>query len=302
MKGPWYTIEEALDILQLRYSELLHHLENQDILACLYTKKRHLMAVTPMAKQAPEGLATLHYHGHLTFSSRLILQLLDEDEYKLSPYCTLLEENKISNWKTKYPYNETVPNGSVSAWYPVMQDKEDQEKYYVPFKEEKNHAFSTMAKTFGNASSDAAKESWPKEGKELYQELSSIPKIYSATNNEKWNKRDIRIARSEIKRFQSPTQEALAIDASTKGDGQRSSLLHNLVLRIMQSVPDIAPVGIWKAITTDFHDLDIPLYDSGNIIKAIDAKELTWESDYGHIQTFKKKSLASLVSRLKKSL
>jgi hypothetical protein len=310
MKGPWYTVEEAQEILALRYSELRYHLDNGDIFACVYTKTRHLMAVIPMAKQAPEGLATLHYNGHLTFSNKFILKLLDEGEFKLLPYCTLLEENKITNWSSEYPYEVPAPNSSVSAWYRDIQEDNEQEqyfvprkqerkKYYIPFKEESDHAFSMLAKSFGRASSDAAKEGWSEDWKKLYQDLSEAPKVYSAGENEKWNKQDIRIAKSEIERFQSPTQIAEVIDSTEKQEGERIHLHHHLVLRIMRKKPGIAAREIWKVLQHDFHDAEIPLYDSDNIIRAIDAKEFIWESASGNVKPFLKTALPSLVSRLK---
>ena len=300
MKGPWYTIEEAQEVLALRYSELRYHLDSEDILACIYTKKRHLMAVIPMKDQAPEGLATLYYSGHLTFSNKFFLKLLDEGECKLLPYCTLLEENKISDWMTKYPYKATVPNNSVSAWYPITQHEKEPKKSYIPFREERDDILTVFVKTFGKDSNFAAKESWPEGGKEFTRGLSAAPKVYSAGENEKWNKQDIRIAKSEIERFQSPVQIPKAINGIEKKDGERTHLHHHLVLHIMRKNPGITSREIWKALQHDFHNAEIPVYDSDNIVRAIDAKEFIWESASGNVKPFLKTALPSLVSRLKK--
>lgn len=300
MKGPWYTIEEAQEILALRYSELRYHLGNEDILACIYTNKRHLMAVTPVKGQVPEGLATLHYNGHLTFSSQLIVKLLDEDECRLLPYCTLLEKEKITNWETEYPYSETPPNRSVSAWHPMAQHEEEPRKWYIPFREERSDYLTAFANTFGKDSDFSAKGNLSEAGKEFTRGLSEAPKVYSAGENEKWNKQDIRIAKSEIERFQSPVQIPKAINGIEKKDGERTHLHHHLVLHIMRKNPGITSREIWKALQHDFHNAEIPVYDSDNIVRAIDAKEFIWESASGNVKPFLKTALPSLVSRLKK--
>ena len=302
MNGPWYNIEDALDILQLRYSELIYAVEQNQIRCCIYTKPRKLMAVTLNAEKKMVGHASFFYSGHLTFSNKLFLRLLDEGEETYSPYCSLLENNKVSDWSGEYPYSQAFPNEAVAGWESLGRDTFVPNLYYFPYREEGNSVVRGIAEMVGKASG-ATKEFWSEEGEELYQGVIGLDKVFSWASNAKWNKDDIRIARTEIDDFLAPPKEALevSVEEVLPKNGERTSQLHALVKRTLVKNPGIKATAVWQLLRDDC-DSDKPIYDIDGILTSVSANTLDWASAYDHEQEFKRKSLPSLISRLKSKL
>jgi len=207
-----------------------------------------------------------------------------------------LDTDGISNVGYSNPFEGEMPNTVVTDWIAGNRDETEDDTYiFVAMPNETRSVASAVRLAAELFTKDSAVSS-----EEGLKRISNIPYDYNWRHNGKWVASDMRIASSEIDRFQSPSEEP-TVEKTLNSQQQRTNLLHELFLRVMREHPGIKARELWQLIKDNEESIP-PRYDEDSIINSINAFELVWKSNFGNEQYFSKKSLSSRMSELKKRL
>lgn len=120
MKGPWFTLEEAAQKLEVTVSELSYKIEKGKISAAAFVTDYPLLAVSISNKTQWLGRATCKYRGHIQLTTALSIALLDgkpaqQGERPLS----ICDPAGIDDWSSEYPFQKDTPIGPLCGWKPL---------------------------------------------------------------------------------------------------------------------------------------------------------------------------------------
>jgi hypothetical protein len=324
MQGPWYTFEEAQELLSFNRSELLHEIDNGSIRPVVTTKQRLFLVFKRDEDQHWLGLGVCRYRGCLTLHPNTILSLLEQGEvYLRNGSGRFLELQKVTEWQSSYPFKQPPPFGVLKKWEGRFREDVDLSKYAVtPLPEERRSneaALYKMMDSFSSALgsiSDIGAKNAPKRTlaeepymRELAAKAEARPVILDFKTNSLFKKEDLRIAVSEIERFKTAivsdreiALELQPVAQATSGlEGKRTNQLHQLFLRALEANPSAKTKQLWSVIQEDWES-DSPLYDSERIITNMDEFCVEWRSDYYNDQAFKRSSFGPVLSKLKKQV
>ncbi|MEH6470332.1 MAG: hypothetical protein V7752_03705 [Halopseudomonas sp.] len=294
MRGPWYTLKDAEDILSFKRAELLYHIDIGAIQAVVHTNSRAFLIYKNDDKQRRKGIATCMYRGCLLIHSNNVAHLLEGNEITLGKQGSrILEPNNVLKWNSTYPFSQAPSFCNMHGWEPESWHDINIAKFgATPLPKEGPTILGAIASLM------AAKDSIsPNSHLALDYESNSL-----------FKPEDIRIPASEIELFSAPkTPELKAlkrnkeIDSAPKLNGKRTNQLHELMFRALLANPSSGTKELWFLIKNDWES-DSPQYDQEQIITAMDATCIDWRSRNYVEQAMKRTSFGPVLSKLKKQL
>lgn len=322
MQGPWYTFEEAQELLSFNRSELLHEIDAGSIRPVVTTKQRSFLVFKRDENQHWLGLGACRYRGCLTLHADTIANILENGEVNLRTGSgRFLEPHKVTNWSADYPFKQQPPFETIKKWYGGGVDKIDLGRCAVtPLPEEKESSEVTVSKLMNNLGrlmetiASPQTQSAPKQAEDPYlsdlaAKAEARPAMLDFKTNSLFKKEDLRIAASEIERFKTAVVPALEEEeesqpvkqTTSRLEGKRTSLLYELFFRAIEANPSATAKQLWCIIQDDWES-DSPLYDIESIITNMDESCVEWRSDHYNDQALKRSSFAPVLSKLKKQL
>lgn len=315
MQGPWYTFDEAQELLSLNRSELLYEIDSGAVRPVVTTKQRPFLVFKRDKDRRWIGLGTCDYRGSLEFHPDSITNLIENGEIKLGKgSARLLEPKKAKNWSGNYPFKQQPPFDLLAEWRGDESEGVDLSKVIVtplPLEGESSTAFiGGLAKS---AMQFVAKDdpilSNSKEMTQITKAMEQYPYAWSFDVNSKFLAEDLRIAASEIERFKTSKvldQEEEQEPQSGKPlisrlEGKRTNQLHELFCRALEANPSVTAKQLWSIIQDDWES-DTPLYDSESIITNMDESCVEWRSDHYNDQALKRSCFGPVLSKLKKKM
>lgn len=306
--GPYYSLEEAQEILSIRHGDLAHAVRTEHIAPVVYTKARPMLIFSHRNKRN-YGHATCLYRGHMSLSSDSIVTLLDGEPINLNKgYGTLLDAEGVRDYRTGYPFKQPTPRDWLYDWSAIEQDTLSLEaaratllpKEYKPTSDIIQDFIDTFDEHLNGKDASGPGET-TKDGRDSL--------ALDFWSNSSFNPQDLRIPASEIKRYKqdlatSSVKPSSHDDANTNKTivpGSRTNQLHTLITRILTANPDITAKAAWRVVLED-SDRDEPLFDTDNILQIVDQEGIAWRSRDGNEQTIKWASFQSLLSKLKHQL
>jgi len=304
LRSPWYTLPEAQEILELKDSEITYAIQEKTLLAHLKTAPRKMMAVTRTESGKLIGHATFSYNGHLTTHSNHVVKLIEEEQLKKSFFFNLSEKENVDLWNTGYPYKSELPNGALLDWQPMSHEEFlSTPKHSIPMPKE----FIPLTKGLAEAVEkmmDAHGTKLPAETHEYYSKAKSQPLSFDFKDQSKLIVTDIRVSRTEIERFRTPSLSPTGLKPSpplASFEPESSHQLKGLITKILREYPTIKTLDIWKIIETDSKNED-PIFDQDNILGCVDADCIEWTSRHGKGQSMKWSTFQAQVSRIRGAL
>lgn len=324
MDGPWYTLEEAQEILSFNRSELLHEIDSGSIRPVVTTKQRLFLVFKRGEEQNWLGLGVCRYRGCLTLHPNTIMNLLEEGEIYLNNGSgRFLELQKVTEWKSAYPFKQPVPFGVLKKWCGLYMEDVDLSKCAVtPLPEERVSSEAALSKVMNSFSSalgsisstdvkNGGKRTLAEEPymRELATKAAARPAVLDFKTNSLFKEEDLRIAASEIERFKTAivsgrevALELQPVAQATSGlEGKRTNQLHQLFLRALEANPSAKNKQLWFIIQGDWES-DSPLYDCEGIITNMDEFCIEWRSHHYNDQVLKRSSFGPVLSKLKKKI
>ena len=313
MHGPWYTLKDAEEILSLRRSELLHHIDTGNIRPVVTTKQRSFLVFKRDGNKRWLGLGTCNYRGCLALHPDSITNLLENKDFKLGTGSgQFIEPEKVQNWSANYPFKQQPPFSVLTAWHGSKEEAVDLSRCAVtplPLEGQSTTALigglAKSAMQFMTKGDQVLSES--KEMLKINEAIRLYPYEWSFDANSTFSSEDIRIAASEIEKFITPKsniQEGLPQVTTCQlkhPPGKRSNQLHELMLRALIAHPSAKTKQIWSLIQNDSVS-DEPQYDLEHIISNMDAAGIDWQSRNGKALTMKWASFEERISKLRKQL
>jgi hypothetical protein len=303
MEGPWYTLTEIAEKLDIKASELHHLISNKKITPVVYTKPREFLLFIPK-DTGWTGFAVCQYRGHLSLHYNHLMSLLDGDPVTIGRgYGSLIEGNGVQYWRSQYPFKKPLPHKPLTEWKEVEQDSISIQRFSAtPSPSERVPRNIQIKKGAALIQATIINSQRIKNGEVPHPtpafDLGGDDDLVLYFEGEPFQPDDLRIAASELERLR-PTEDKRLNNYKT--EGQRTNLLHELILRIMLNNPEIKARAVWKIMEED-NEMLPPIYDADNIIDSINASELSWRSVYDNVQFLKKTSLSPLISKLKKRI
>ncbi|MEH6651455.1 MAG: hypothetical protein V7707_15620 [Motiliproteus sp.] len=317
MQGPWYTLEDAEELLSFRRAELLHHIDTGDLRPVVTTKQRSLLVFRRDKNRRWIGLGTCSYRGCLALHPDSIINLIENGEIKLGKgSARLLESHRVQDWSSHYPFKQLPPFDVLEEWRGCEMEAVELRKLAVtplPLEGQSSTAFigdlTKSAMLFMAKDEQAVTES--KEMAQIDEVVKLYPYAWSFDANSKFSSEDLRIAASEIERFKSASTAESTLDSieadPTKKDpaplveGKRANQLHQLFIRAIVDNPDSKTRILWKLIQQDWES-DEPQYDLDNIITNMDGSGIEWRSNHYNERSFMSSSFGPVLSKLKKQM
>ena len=315
MQGPWYTFEEAQELLSFNRSELLYEIDVGAVRPVVSTKQRPFLVFRRDKDRGWIGLGTCDYRGSLELHSDSITNLIENGEIKLGKApARLLEPQKAKNWSRRYPFKQQPPFDVLAEWRGDESEGVDLSKILVtplPLEGESSTAFiGGLAKSAMQfMAKDDETLSSSKEMAQINKVMELYPYTWSFDTNSKFLSEDLRIAASEIERFKTAIipdpkeeQESPPVKQTTSRlEGKRTSQLYELFCRALEANPSVTAKQLWSIIQDDWES-DSPLYDIESIITNMDESCIEWRSDHYNDQALKRSSFAPVLSKLKKQI
>ena len=116
LKGPWYSLEEAKQKLEITGTELNYLISEQEITPVVFTKSRKFLLFRP-TDDGWAGLAACQYRGHMSLHKNSLSRLLEGDDITLAKgWGQLLEEKGVTQWWSEYPFRQTLPHSPLVEW------------------------------------------------------------------------------------------------------------------------------------------------------------------------------------------
>lgn len=318
MQGPWYTFEEAQELLSFNRSELLHEIDTGSIRPVVTTKQRSFLVFMRDVNKYWLGLGVCRYRGCLTLHPNTITTLLEHGEVNLNAGSgSFLEPHKVSNWNANYPFKQQPPFEVIKDWYGREVEDVDLRRCAVtPLPEERASnevTLSNLMNGFSNLMETIASQP-PKQAEDPYlsdlaAKAEARPAMLDFKTNSLFKKEDLRIAASEIERFRAAIvpdlqeeQESPPVKQTTSRlEGKRTSQLYELFCRALEANPSVTAKQLWSIIQDDWES-DTPLYDSESIITNMDESCVEWRSDHYNDQALKRSCFGPVLSKLKKKM
>lgn len=298
MDGPWYTLETTKEKLGLNQEELFYHIAKFNIYPVVFTKERPFLLFEKGRRRSWSGVGTCLYRGHILLLGDQITRLLDEGELRIEQGMTRLQEpDGAKNVSSDYPFQSSLPLGSIHEWQESYDTLEVECFYATPMPIEQRPAIDELSDIlFGKGSS--------KEG-----EQPQIRKILNFHTNSLVKIEDIRFASSEIERLLSTLSPAKKNEEKSETNtntpprlkGKRISQLHQLIFSALVDNTSASAKELWDLIQQD-SDSDTPIYDQENIISIMDAACIEWCSRNGVEQSMKWASFETLIPKIRKQL
>lgn len=292
MKGPWYTLKDAQQKLELTQTDLLYAIEQQKLTPILFSPTRQFLALSVVSASQRTGCAHFSYQGPLLSTMPGVLQRIAKSQPAppIAAY-QLLDTEGLSAISYSYPFKAALPSQILTSWESGSIDSLKNGDYviigrpseYQSAKAIKQLALSSIASAMTDTASDSA---------ESLKKLSQIPYTYDWSENGQWSIQDLRIPASEIQRYKTPKQ------LSTK---RRYHQLHQLIDRIDKALPGMNNHEIWQIIKHEC-EADNKIYDTDKILRKVTRDTIIWYSAYDFEQTMKFKTFQNYCSKKKKQI
>lgn len=317
LAGPWYTLAEAQQKLDMVESELRFAIEENLLQAVCYTSARDFLLFTN-AVDGWQGHCICRYRGHLVLHLTRIAQLLDGEAIILGTgSARLIEPSGIDYVREEYPFKRELPHPPLAEWvrYSLVNLPINQLSATVMPSESQDTI--EMIGEFLTAFNRVMNEPPKKEENRLHEQASGIAsKALNAPMHLHFNKSEfkpdcLRIPKSELDWYRRQSEgddgisalpkPTLHIDSSSSITGSmRENQLHVLIARIVQEKPDITAKAAWRLIAADC-DSDEPLYDKEHILRIVDDNCIEWVSRNGNVQYQRWRSFMATLSKIKKA-
>lgn len=304
MQGPWYTLEDTVDKLNISLSELHHLVSQGEIQPVVCTKSRRFLLYRAIGENWT-GFATCDYRGHILFPQAITFGLMDGDTVELQGRGgQLLEESGVQSWRPAIPFENPLPHGPLTDWQATKWGEVPITRFTAtPLPSERETTASTIQQTVNTLMAANPKLYSPHLERSPLYRPSAEPDIRLVFDNATFTPDDLRVPASEIEAYQQRQRQALhRVPAGSGGSklDTRENQLHTLVDRILEQYPDISAKAAWKIIQ-DEPDLDAPVFDQDEILERVDAECIEWRSRNGTRQALKWASFRPLLSNRKKA-
>ena len=319
MEGPWYTIKESLQKLEIVHSDFLHLVSTGKIRPVAHTKTRKFL-MFHRTDGNWIGHAICEYRGHISLHKDCINDLLDGEKITLGKgNGVLLEEHGIINWNTTYPFKKPLPHPPLTQWVGIEKHSRSiSHLAATPIPNERISFVTGLTKAIDSITShieetkkvtdtirvadDLEKVIWPTSSLNLNDE--SDQQLFFS-NNSTFEPDCLRIPHSEIEHYRktllpTPHQNLTKFTFDGSSDG-RENQLHTLIARIIDVHPNITAKAAWRILEAESSS-DNPLFDSEGILQIVDANCIEWRSRHGKEQSLQLSSLPPLISTIKKRL
>lgn len=303
--GPYYSIEEAHEILSMRPSELGHAIRTQAITPVVYTKNRRML-IFSHRNWLNWGHASCMYKGHLKLPASHIAMLFDGDPIRLNEdYCTLLDPEGLQNYSTSYPFKRLTPRDWLHDWHPIELDRLALDAARATPLPDEGRSIIDLVSHFTKLTKKTGKDGTPLDTQALLKEdLNRL--VFNFKANSIFEPQDLRIPASEIKKYRqqlagtsaNPLIENIPKSNETTASKSRTNQLHTLIKNILKAHPKVTAKVAWKLISDDAKN-DEPLFDTEGILQLVDHQCIEWKSRHGKTQVMTWASFEPLLSKLK---
>lgn len=306
--GPCYSIPEALELLGLRRSELVHAVSQQEIELVAYTQPRKMLLFRTNQAKEWIGMATCNYRGHISLHLNFFLSMLEEKKIHVATgWGRLLDQSGVSGWRSDYPFRRELPHGFITNWQGKVHN-EHLVSYYcaTPFPNEYEPMLDIISKSLDKALAARAMER-PAGFETKPASLQGLQLNFH--EHSIFEPSSLRIPASEIERYlgtkkqkaaEKSALEAIKAEQALK-PGERENQLHTLIGRMIQKYPDIGAKQAWSYLKHDTNT-DRKVFDTDEILLLVDEEGLEWQSKYGEQQALKYTSFAATLSKIKRRL
>ena len=294
MKGPWFTLEEAAQKLEVTVSELSYKIEKGKISATAFVTDYPLLAVSISNKTQWLGRATCKYRGHIKLTAALSIALLDgkpvqQGERPLS----ICDPAGISDWSSECPFQQDAPIAPLCGWKPLaFTEGLEEELLFLPAPRIGIPA-DTIMEQASNWLQALSSKAPANSAKTLAQVKPHERLIFDRSPFIKSNQ--LRISYSEF--FPEKTHSPHS-SLSLSG---RENQLHPLIARIITDTGMTSAKLIWKEISKEYQR-DDPIYDTESILQRVSDGEIEWQSRHGNTNYMRLSSFRSAVKRAKEKL
>jgi len=306
---PGYTLEEAMEKLELNHSEIKHEIHSGNLTCVAYMAGRSMLIFTAY-QQGWTGHGQCTYRGHMSLHQSTISMLVDGDTISVGQgYGTLLDEDGISYWNSDYPFQSPTPHGPLIQWDNCDLDRLPLGRVRAtPYPREHKAGHKVVEGLLKQISVgfdvpvDQADLDKLNPGKAANDHTLDFKK------NSSIDPGALRIPKSEIERFsdkqktQRETDKVLETikEVTQKKPQQRENQLHSLIELILKAEPKITAKRVWAMIENDANS-DDPVFDKDGILINVDAECIEWKSRYGTEQALSWGSFQPLLTKLKRS-
>jgi len=305
--GPFYTIEDVQDILNMRPSELIHAIRKGKITPVAYTKKRHMLLFSHRNRRN-YGHATCVYQGHITLPGNLLPALLDGDSIQMGEnFGALLDPEGVLSYSTTYPFKRPTPRDWLYDWNPINQEKLNLEAARatpLPYESQPlQEHLASLTKMFEQIQTESTNLN---TSSYLPDDINKLELNFHSNAN--FSTEDLKIPASEIKRYKCDCAASLSDALTTDNSNEhktttkaRTNQLHELIKRILITNPDISAKSVWRVIEKET-DRDDPLFDHENLLLKVDSNCIEWKNKYHKEHVLTWSSFITLLSKLKARL
>ncbi len=306
LNGPWLTLAETSQKTGFVKNEILFSIHTGGVMPVVYSHNRPFLAISRSTDGKITGHATFHYSGPIGVDKTVIDDIVVQNKTIVGqrPIRLLLPDN-VFDWNSAYPYEGQAPSGILSNWQPrpeVDTALIDKPVLHLP----QEHSCYEWAESSlvehvpDNFDEDKFFERYAGQ----YLIRSPVAKyVYGTDYNSVYTQKDLRIPASALPNLGKPInnseQKETKTNKITLSQKQRSNDLHLVIIRVLETYPDAKSGFLWNELRRDSQS-ENRQFDSDELIHKMDCTQISWTSNRGVTQIFKKTSFQTLVSRLRK--
>ena len=283
-------------------NEILFSIHTGGVMPVIYSHNRPFLAITRAADNTITGHATFRYSGPIAVDKTVIDEIITQNKTLVGQRpIELLLPGSICEWSSIYPYDGNTPNGIIKAWEP----KKELINHAVVHLPQEHHSYDCAESYFvehvpENYDEDEFFERYAGQ----YLIRSPVAQyVYGTDYNSVYSQKDLRLPVSALAQLGKPInkceQKETKTNKITLPRKQRSNDLHLVIIRVLETYPDAKSGFLWNELRRDCQS-ENRQFDSDELIHKMDCTQISWTSNRGVTQIFKKTSFQTLVSRLRK--
>ncbi|NIB43894.1 hypothetical protein HBA55_30105 [Pseudomaricurvus alkylphenolicus] len=292
LEGPWYTLDEAVQKLNNTRSDVFYEIEQGNLTGVLICRKTPFLVYSTTKNGKKVGHCHFYYQGPVAASPQLLKALVLNRRADQIYFYQPLDLSSISHFSGNCPFEDFGP---LDDWEPLSIDEAFASGNHTVLMPHKTQDFKQGLR----AAFEVTKEP-DYDPLAPLKALNAAPLTYSWNFYASWKLKDLRIPASEIRKIQSPLLKEVKKVAS-RGKATRNHQLKELITRVLLDHPNASSQDLWKIIRAEC-DSEENIYDTDNILLAVDADAIDWVSTYGVEQSLKRRSFTALVSKIRKEL
>lgn len=320
--GPWYTLTQALQKLDMFDTELRFAIQQDDIQAIALTPTRNFLLFNDLRSNW-RGHCVCRYSGPLTLHKNFVLQLFDGETISIGKsWVRLIESGNVTHIDERYPFKRALPHPPLIEWEPYSPREQPVNHFCAtPLPSESHSTSELLGSAIKNITATLEKKAQSKKESDG-EPAPSLPnfnyselELHLHFNQSEFQPGCLRIPKSEIDRYLSQDsvkscEEQLPeqienpnpVQVSTKSAYEgRENQFHSMLERIVRDNPEITAKMIWKMLKKEC-GLVSPKYDTARILDQVTENSIHWTSRDNNRQTLAWISLPSRLSRIKKRI